>query len=68
MAAYFFASAVDVEIRLEGEDARKLVDVKPEKDKDKSIAAPVYFDGEGIGGQVRRLSYKLSVSRHILSR
>jgi vacuolar protein sorting-associated protein 26 len=53
MAGYFFASPVDVEVRLEGEDGRKIVDVKPEKEKDKSISAPVYYDGDSIAGQVR---------------
>jgi vacuolar protein sorting-associated protein 26 len=52
MAGYFFASPVDVEVRLEGEDGRKIVDVKPEKEKDKSISAPVYYDGDSIAGQV----------------
>jgi vacuolar protein sorting-associated protein 26 len=54
MAGYFFASPVDVEIRLEGEETRKIVDIKPEKDKDKSVAAPVYFDGDSVAGQVSK--------------
>jgi hypothetical protein len=53
MAAYFFASAVDVEVRLEGEEARKLVDVK--SDKEPTVSAPVYFDGESLTGQVGAL-------------
>ncbi len=51
MAAYFFASPVDVDIRLEGEDDRKKVEVKA--DKEKMISCPVYYDGESIAGQVR---------------
>jgi len=51
MAAYFFASPIDVDIKLDGEEARKFVDMKGEKDK--VIACPVYFDGESVAGQVR---------------
>ena len=51
MAAYFFASPVDVEIKLEGEDERKKVDMKTEKEK--VITCPVFYDGEGVAGQVR---------------
>lgn len=51
MAAYFFASPVDVDIKLEGEDDRKQVEVKLEKEK--SIRCPVYYDGESVVGQVR---------------
>jgi vacuolar protein sorting-associated protein 26 len=58
MAGYFFGSTVDVEVRLDGEDGRKIVDIKPEKDKDKSVAAPVYFDGDSVGGQVRNLGFQ----------
>ncbi|KAG8999371.1 Vacuolar protein sorting-associated protein 26B [Tulasnella sp. JGI-2019a] len=47
--AFFFASPVDVEIRLEGEDQRKLVDIKGDKDRKESN--PVYFDGESVIGQ-----------------
>jgi hypothetical protein len=50
MAAYFFASPVDVDIKLEGEDIRKQVDVKQEKER--TIACPVYYDGDSIGGTV----------------
>lgn len=50
MAAYFFASAVDVEVKLDGEDERKKVDMKTEKEK--TITAPVYYDGEPVAGQV----------------
>lgn len=50
MAAYFFASPVDVDIKLESEDDRKQVEVKLEKEK--TIRCPVYYDGESIVGQV----------------
>nr|AYN55347.1 vacuolar protein sorting-associated protein 26 [Sparassis latifolia] len=46
MAAYFFASPVDVDVKLEGEDDRKKVELKGEKDK--AISCPVYYD-EFIG-------------------
>ena len=51
MAAYFFASPVNVDIKLEGEDDRKKVEVKA--DKEKMISCPVYYDGESVSGQVR---------------
>ena len=50
MAAYFFASPVDVDIRLEGEDDRKKVEIKA--DKEKMVSCPVYYDGESVAGQV----------------
>ncbi|KAF9507026.1 hypothetical protein BS47DRAFT_1333532 [Hydnum rufescens UP504] len=49
MATYFFGSPVDVDIRLEGEDERKQVEVKLERDRRES--SPVYFDGESVVGQ-----------------
>lgn len=51
MAAYFFASPVDIDIKLEGEEARKQVDIKLEKDRKESC--PIYYDGESIIGQVQ---------------
>lgn len=51
MAAYFFASPVDVDVKLEGEELRKHVDVKVEKER--TISCPVYYDGDSVGGQVR---------------
>ena len=51
MAAYFFASPVDVDVKLEGEDDRKKVEIKGEKEK--MISCPVYYDGESVAGQVR---------------
>lgn len=50
MASFFFAQPVDVEIRLEGEEARKTVEVKLEKDRKET--QPIYYDGEPITGQV----------------
>ena len=51
MAGYFFASPIDVDVKLEGEDIRKQVDMKMEKEK--TISCPVYYDGDSVGGQVR---------------
>jgi vacuolar protein sorting-associated protein 26 len=51
MAAYFFASPVDVEIKLDSEDERKQVDIKAEKER--VITCPVYYDGDSVSGQVR---------------
>ncbi|ODQ68101.1 vacuolar protein sorting-associated protein 26 [Nadsonia fulvescens var. elongata DSM 6958] len=45
----FFKSPVDIEIRLEGEDARTHVDV-PAPDYGKSV--PLYADGESVKGTV----------------
>jgi hypothetical protein len=53
MAAYFFTSSVDVDIMLEGEDVRKQVESKAEKDR--PVTCPVYYDGESVSGQVRLL-------------
>lgn len=50
MAAYFFASPIDVDIKLEGEESRKQVEMKGEKDK--VTSCPVYYDGDSVGGQV----------------
>ena len=48
--AYFFASPLDVDIKLEGEELRKQVEVKSEKDK--TASCPVYYDGDSVTGQV----------------
>lgn len=48
--AYFFASPVDVDIKLEGEELRKQVDIKT--DKDRTASSPVYYDGDSVTGQV----------------
>jgi hypothetical protein len=50
MAAYFFASPIDIDVKLEGEDVRKQVDIKGEKEK--VISCPVYYDGDSVSGQV----------------
>jgi vacuolar protein sorting-associated protein 26 len=50
MASYLWGAPVDVEIRLENEDARRKADVKLDKDRRDSL--PVYLDGESVIGQV----------------
>lgn len=50
MAAFFFASPIDVDIKLEGEDARKQVEMKTEKEK--VLSCPVYYDGDTVNGTV----------------
>lgn len=40
MAAYFFASPVDVDVKLEGEEERKIVETKGEKDNGVSRCTP----------------------------
>ena len=52
MATYFFSSPVDVDVKLEGEELRKQVESKAEKDR--PVSCPVYYDGESVSGQVRR--------------
>jgi vacuolar protein sorting-associated protein 26 len=50
MASFFtFSQPLDIDIRLDGEDERKNVEIKGEKDRKES--APVYFDGESVRGQ-----------------
>lgn len=63
MAAYFFASPVDVDIHVDGEDKRKQVELKLEKERRESC--PVYYDGESVVGQVKLppLSPVLSLGR-----
>lgn len=51
MAGYFFASPIDIDIKLDSEDTRKTVDIKTEKDK--VVACPIYYDGDSVGGAVR---------------
>jgi hypothetical protein len=50
MATYFFASPVDVDVKVEGEEQRKHVDMKLEKER--VVSCPVFYDGESVGGQV----------------
>jgi vacuolar protein sorting-associated protein 26 len=56
MAAFFaFGSTpVDVEIKLQGEEDRRQVEVKGEKDK--KDMCPVYYDGESVVGTVRPIT------------
>jgi hypothetical protein len=65
MAAYFFASPIDVDIKLDGEETRKQVEMKVEKEK--NVSCPVYYDGESISGQVRLNISSLSLFLTILS-
>ncbi|KAK0544328.1 Vacuolar protein sorting-associated protein 26 [Tilletia horrida] len=52
MASFFsFAAPVDVDVRLEGEEARKQVEVK--FDKDRREKCPIYYDGENIKGLIQ---------------
>jgi len=55
-ASYFFALPIDVEVKLEGEELRKKVDMKLEKEK--TVSCPVYYDGESVAGQVRPHPYR----------
>ena len=50
MAGYFFASPIDVDIKLDSEDDRKQVEIKTEKDK--TVSCPIYYDGDSVGGTV----------------
>ncbi len=50
MATYFFGTPIDVEIKLEGEELRKQIDMKVEKEK--NVECPVYYDGDTVSGQV----------------
>lgn len=51
MTSFFsFASPVDIEVRLDGDESRRQVEVKVEKDRRERC--PVYFDGESMKGQV----------------
>jgi vacuolar protein sorting-associated protein 26 len=55
MAAFFAfgGTPVDVEIKLQGEEDRRQVEVKGEKDK--RDMCPVYYDGESVVGTVCRV-------------
>lgn len=59
MASFFFASPVDVDVKLDGEDDRKQVEVKV--DKEKPVRCPVYYDGESVVGQVRSTRVEFEV-------
>jgi vacuolar protein sorting-associated protein 26 len=62
--AYFFASPIDVDIKLEGEELRKQVDMKT--DKDKTISCPVYYDGDPVTGQACSSS-ALPISKNVIN-
>ncbi|KAI9102470.1 vacuolar protein sorting-associated protein 26-domain-containing protein [Phlyctochytrium arcticum] len=52
MASLFgLGSSADIEVVLEGEDKRKLVEVKV--DKERKSKYPLYFDGETVSGKVQ---------------
>jgi vacuolar protein sorting-associated protein 26 len=51
MTSYIWGTPVDVEIRLDTEDARRTYDIKMEKERRETL--PVYLDGESVTGQVR---------------
>jgi vacuolar protein sorting-associated protein 26 len=55
MAAFFGFGGVpvDVEITLQGEEGRKQIEQKT--DKDKKELCPVYYDAESVSGQVSYL-------------
>ena len=53
MASYFFGSPVDIDVKLEGEEERKQVEMKVEKER--AISCPVFFDGDTVSGQVNKL-------------
>lgn len=48
--ALFFKSPLDIEIRLEGEDQRKHVDVRLDKRRKEKV--PLFVDGETVKGTV----------------
>ena len=60
MAAYFFASPIDVDIGLEGEELRKQVESKSEKDR--PVSCPIFYDGESVSGQVRQLIHVFALT------
>jgi vacuolar protein sorting-associated protein 26 len=49
MAGYFFGTPIDVEIKLDGAEQRKQVEVKMEKER--AVICPVYYDGDSVSGQ-----------------
>lgn len=46
-----FSPGLDADILLSGEDERKIVEVKGEKEGRRETC-PVYYDGESVKGQV----------------
>jgi vacuolar protein sorting-associated protein 26 len=57
--AFLFASPIDIDVKLEGEESRKQVEIKGEKER--VVSCPVYYDGDSIGGQVRWCGFSFSV-------
>jgi vacuolar protein sorting-associated protein 26 len=57
MTAFFAfgGTPVDVEIKLQGEEDRRQVEVKGEKEK--KDMCPVYYDGESVVGTVRPITH-----------
>jgi len=53
MATYLWGTPVDIEIRLDAEEARRQYEAKLEKDRRETLA--VYLDGESVVGQVRNI-------------
>ena len=66
MSFFSFSSPVDVDVRLEDEDARKQVEIK--MDKAGKEKCPIYFDGESVKGSVRCFTPLVSESRQPRSR
>jgi hypothetical protein len=60
----FGGTPVDVEIKLQGEEDRRQVEVKA--DKDKKEMCPVYYDGESVVGTVCRVSVMRYLSNKAL--
>lgn len=50
MASFFFGSTVDIDIKLDGEEERKQVELKAEKER--TVSCPVFFDGDTVSGTV----------------
>lgn len=48
-----FSAPVDIQIAFKGEEERKMVEVKVDKDRREKF--PLYFDGETVAGKVRCL-------------
>ncbi|KAI9136549.1 vacuolar protein sorting-associated protein 26-domain-containing protein [Paraphysoderma sedebokerense] len=49
-ALFGLGPSADIDVQLTGEDTRKQVEVKVDKDKKRKF--PLYFDGESVGGKV----------------
>jgi len=48
--SYFFSTPVDIDIVLEDQDDRTMIDIKQEKNRREK--APLYMDGESVKGGV----------------